>query len=117
MYTGGLENWPNLLAKIDRPFLGNPPEVVRAVRTPRRWTACLQSHRLACPALAATPQKSGRWLLKAKRCAGGIGVHAYDGQPFDPRTYFLQEQIEGVPCSANFLAKDGRAIYLARRNS
>jgi uncharacterized protein len=112
MYTGGLENRPNLLAKIDRPLFGNTPAVVKAVRTPSRWTACLKSHRLSCPALAESPQKTGRWLLKAKRSAGGIGVHEYDGQPFDPRTHFLQERIDGIPCSANFLAQEDGAIYL-----
>src|SRR5205085_5677927 len=28
-YTGALENWPDLIAKIDRPLWGNPPEVLR----------------------------------------------------------------------------------------
>jgi uncharacterized protein len=112
MYTGGLENWPNLLAKIDRPLFGNTPEVVRTVRTPGRWTACLKSHRLSCPAIAESPQRTGRWLLKAKRSAGGIGVHQYERQAFDPRTHFLQERIDGIACSANFLAREGRTIYL-----
>ncbi len=108
MYTGGLENRPDLIAKIDRPLLGNPPNVLSAVRSAmKRWTACfVKPHHLPCPALTETPPSSGRWLLKPRRSAGGVGIRAYAGQAFSRRTHFLQEQIEGVSCSAVFLAKN-----------
>src|SRR5580765_6179499 len=38
VYTGALENRPDLIEKINCPLWGNTPEVVRAVRSPRRWT-------------------------------------------------------------------------------
>src|SRR5437660_22838 len=43
IYTGALENRPDLIARIDRPLWGNPPEVLRAIRSPSRWTQCLHA--------------------------------------------------------------------------
>ncbi len=115
MYTGALENRPELIAKIDRPLWGNPPELVRAVRTPMWWTACLQrTHGVRCPAVADQPMATGRWLLKPIKSGGGLGIRPYMGQPFNPRTHFLQEWIEGQPFSAIFLGpgKDDHAFCL-----
>ena len=85
--------------------------MLRAVRSPTHWTHCLQCRGLSCPLLADLPT-TGRWLLKPKRSAGGLGIRVYTGQAFDPRTYFLQEQIDGLPCSAVFLGHDGGAMLL-----
>src|SRR5262245_5672928 len=43
MYTGALENRPDLIARVDRPLLGNSADGVRAVRKPELWTECLQT--------------------------------------------------------------------------
>jgi predicted ATP-grasp superfamily ATP-dependent carboligase len=103
IYTGGLENWPGLIARISRPLWGNPPEALRVTRSPERWTEYVRAYRVACPSIAIAPQPSGRWLLKPRRSSGGFGIHAYDGQSFRVRTHFLQEQIDGESCSAVFL--------------
>src|SRR4051794_30449688 len=34
MYTGAIENRPDLIECVDRPLLGNPADIVRAVRDP-----------------------------------------------------------------------------------
>jgi uncharacterized protein len=112
IYGGGLENRPDLIERIDRPLWGNPPDVLRAIRTPSRWTRCLQSARLACPALAESPPTLGHWLLKPRRSAGGIGILPYAGQAFNPRTHFLQERIDGRSASAVFLGQSDSAILL-----
>src|SRR5438552_2312821 len=52
MYTGALENWPDLIAKIDRPLWGNPPTVLRAIRSPERWTQCLRMFGVPCPVVS-----------------------------------------------------------------
>ena len=39
IYCGGLENRPDLIERIDRPLWGNPPDVLKAIRTPNQWTA------------------------------------------------------------------------------
>ena len=111
IYTGALENRPDLVARIDRPLWGNPPEVLRAVRSPERWTQALRACGLPCPALSTQPS-TGRWLLKQRKSAGGFGIQDYVGQPFNPRSHFLQEWIDGVPCSAIFLGHVGGALLL-----
>src|SRR5437016_4654594 len=55
IYTGGMENRPRLIAKIDRPLWGNTPDVLRAVRKPERWTECLRARGVACPEIARVP--------------------------------------------------------------
>jgi uncharacterized protein len=112
IYTGALENRPDLVARIDRPLWGNAPDVLRAIRAPSRWTQCLQAHSLPCPAIAEEPRTAGRWLLKPRKSAGGFGIQVYAGQPFNPRTHFLQEWIDGVPCSGIFLGHEDAADLL-----
>ena len=112
IYTGALENRPDLIARIDRPLWGNSPDVLRAIHAPRRWTQCLQAHSLPTPAIAEEPQSAGRWLLKPRKSAGGFGIQVYTGQPFNPFTHFLQEWIDGLPCSAIFLGYEVSANLL-----
>ena len=56
MYTGALENRPDLIERIDRRIFGNSAEVVRRVRTPELWSKCAE------PARGTTPPTDGRWL-------------------------------------------------------
>ena len=111
IYTGALENRPDLVARIDRPLWGNSPEVLRAIRSPERWTQALQACGLPCPAISDQPF-AGRWLLKHRKSAGGFGIQDYSGQPFNRRTHFLQEWIEGIACSAIFLGHADGATLL-----
>ncbi len=103
MYTGALENRPDLIATLDRPLWGNPPEVLRAIRSPERWTQYLRANHVPCPLVADQARAEGHWVLKPRKSAGGLGIRAYAGQAFNPRTHFLQERIDGAPCSAIFL--------------
>ncbi|MBM3996551.1 MAG: ATP-grasp domain-containing protein [Planctomycetes bacterium] len=112
MYTGALENRPDLIARIDRPLWGNPPDVVRAIRSPRRWTQCLRDGGFPCPTVADAPAGHGRWLLKPRRSAGGFGIQGYVGQRFDSHTHFLQEHIDGLPCSGIYIGFGDDAAFL-----
>lgn len=114
-YTGALENWPDLLARLasfDRPLWGNPPAVLRAVRDPQRWCQAVRDAGLPCPALADTPPTRGRWLVKPRKGASGLGIQVHDGQPVDSRTHYVQEWIDGLPCSAVYAGIERRAILL-----
>jgi predicted ATP-grasp superfamily ATP-dependent carboligase len=111
VYTGALENHPDLIARIDRPLWGNPPEVLRAIRMPEAWTRCLQEAGIACPALSEAPTE-GRWLLKSRKSAGGLNVRTYTGQTFSSRTHFLQQHIDGMPASAVYLGQGDGATLL-----
>jgi uncharacterized protein len=115
LYTGGLENYPDLLARIDRPLLGNPPDVLRRVRDPFQLAQALRRHSLPALAVRSEPPPSGdtrRWLLKPLRGSGGIGIRHYDRRPFSAGLHYLQEYVEGSPLGGVFLAIRGSAVYL-----
>jgi predicted ATP-grasp superfamily ATP-dependent carboligase len=107
MYTGALENRPDIVAKIDRPLWGNPPEVLRRVRSPRLVHACLARHGLPCPELATgDPDPGRRWLIKPVRSAAGRGIRCWQpGMRIDRRRVYLQEWIEGQPVGAIYLGQ------------
>jgi predicted ATP-grasp superfamily ATP-dependent carboligase len=116
LYTGGLENHPDLLARIDRPLCGNPPEVLRRVRSPFLLAEVLKKHGLPALDVRRNPPPAGdhrRWLLKPLRSAGGVGIRTYRGQAFDPRTRYLQEFRPGRCFGALFVGlSGGRAHFV-----
>ncbi len=112
VYTGALENYPNLIAKIHRSLWGNSADVLRAVRDPWQWTAALATAGLPYPRIEREPQSMGRWLLKPLRSGAGIGIVSYHQQVIDPRTHFLQERIEGTPISALCIGTGSSAILV-----
>jgi predicted ATP-grasp superfamily ATP-dependent carboligase len=112
LYTGALENWPDLLARFDRPLLGNPADALRAVRTPQRWTKALRERGIDCPDIGTSPRRDGAWLSKPIKSGGGLGVAHHHGEAFDARTHFLQERIDGEPCSAIYLGYPGPSHLL-----
>jgi predicted ATP-grasp superfamily ATP-dependent carboligase len=112
MYTGGLENHPELVDRIAarRPLWGNPGAVLRRVRDPRAVAECLGRAALPCPAVRLDPcglPRDGRWLVKPLASAGGAGI-----LPLEPgtaasspsRPCYYQERIEGPGFSAIFVA-------------
>ncbi len=114
-YTANLENHPSVLAGIalNRPIIGNPPSVVRAVRDWRGLSPTLARAGFRVPetyfhgdTVPAEPNR--RWLLKPVLSGGGHGVSFARGAGEEPdRTRILQEYIPGKACSASFVA-DGR---------
>lgn len=113
VYTGGLENHPNVIAELaaTRPLWGNPPHVIARVRDPHTLAETLEDGGFAVPrvlpARAVCPS-AGRWLVKAKRSSGGVGVRwAAPGQPVDSGHY-LQEFVPGAPMSAVFVGDGTR---------
>lgn len=116
LYTGGLENRPGLLERIDRPLWGNSPDVLRSVRDPILLARRLAEARVDSPAVRVappTPADRRCWLLKPRRGAGGFGIRLYEGGPFDAETHYLQERLQGDSCSAVFLGRaDGHADLL-----
>lgn len=115
VYTGGLENYPALLTRIHRALWGNGPEVLRRVRSPETVCRILGDQGLPCPRVCVTRPETMAvpWLLKPRRGSGGLGIHPYAGQAFDPRTHYLQEQLDGTPVSGIFLGRsDGTADFL-----
>lgn len=129
MYTGGLENHPELIEEWRqvRELIGNGKEVLCKIRDPhwlsrhvpfaeiaevsphvsREWPrakdACapLKSSVTYSPGL---PPKRF-WLRKPRRGAGGIGIEQWDGQRLAPDT-FLQQFISGKSVSAVFVGSE-----------
>lgn len=115
LYTGSLENRPEIVAKIDRPLWGNPSEVLRRVRSPRLVHDCLLRHGLPCPALASgDPEPRRRWLVKPLRGAAGHGMRFWTpGRRIDRRRCYLQEWIDGDSAAAIYVGRpDGSTMLL-----
>lgn len=109
MYTGGLENYPQLIDQIskDRRLFGNSGNILRAVRDPFVVSLALRDAGLDTPEIrpaGAQVESNGSWFCKSKSSSGGLKVRLYYGQPpYDHDTYF-QRRITGRSCSAIYLA-------------
>ncbi len=66
LYTGGLENHPDLIDQLAqiRPLWGNSGGTLRPVRCPFRLSETLAKHDIPFPPVSASPpQGVGRWLI------------------------------------------------------
>jgi len=119
MYTGALENHPDLvdaLAAVCR-LWGNGGDTLRRVRSPWQLADALQQAGLQFPETRPSADGlpcDGSWLAKTCRGASGSGVRPWRGQPAVPRTTELvyQRRVPGVACSAVFVAAQGTAELL-----
>jgi predicted ATP-grasp superfamily ATP-dependent carboligase len=118
MYTGAVENSPEIVANIaaGRELWGNDASRIARVRDPATLTAVLQRHGYAAPAIATSPAElacDGSWLVKRLRSAGGQHVQPWIGQAGfgDTAAHYWQERAAGAPCSAVFVAAN-RSSYL-----
>lgn len=119
LYTGSLENRPDVLATLARelPLLGNAASVVGAVRDPNRLYEVLVTRGLpALPVLNARdapPPPDGTWMLKPRRGAAGRGVIVWDAAALASgglnEPGYFQQRVDGVEHSALFLAAKGSA--------
>jgi uncharacterized protein len=120
MYTGALENYPDLVQVLaeTRPLWGNPADVLRRARHPQHVADALRAADLCHPAVAMDDEplaRDGSWLRKSVRSAGGAQVAVWDRnsirEPLGGRFYF-QQRIDGLACSAVYVAAAGRAVLL-----
>lgn len=124
MYTGALENRPDLIEHISgrgtrplRPLWGNRPDVLQAVRAPFRVVSCLKEAGLPHPRCLPSnrkPPANQRWLMKPVHSAGGAGILPANqtGLPSHDDRFYLQQFIEGLPCSAVFVGEETGARLL-----
>jgi predicted ATP-grasp superfamily ATP-dependent carboligase len=118
LYTGGLENHPDLIdaLALERPLWGNPGPVLRRVRDPLRLQSVLTAAGITMPATLEAPTglpTDGTWLLKPRRGAGGAGIAPWCGQePAPGRDYCWQRRVSGQPRSALFLGDGQRSWCL-----
>ncbi len=115
MYTGALENHPDLVDEMAAiaPLWGNRGDVLRQVRSPWQIAETLRTAKLLFPAMQRTPEGlpcDGSWLAKTGRGASGSGVTSFRGQTGKKVIY--QQRIRDIPCSAVYVAAGGRSALL-----
>ncbi len=119
MYTGALENHPNLVKTISRRRMlyGNSAEVLARARDPFQWTTALMEAGL--PALAVQRTAAGldaseRWLRKPFRSAGGRGIAFWrpNGAGNPSSQHYYQRYRDGEPVSAVFVGNGSDAVLL-----
>jgi uncharacterized protein len=117
MYTGALENHPDLVDRMAAvaPLWGNDGEVLRQVRSPQGLADVMRSANFRFPEVRFSPAglpDDGSWLEKTGRGAGGSGIRAFTGA--SPRTdgVFYQRRVAGAPHSAAFVAAKGEVTFL-----
>lgn len=103
LYTGALENYPDLVDRMSvlRPLLGHRGELLRRARDPMQLQINLRHEGFDFPEtqLARTARaRRGEWISKTYRGSCGSGVGRDDSQ-------FLQRRIEGVTLSAVYLGE------------
>jgi predicted ATP-grasp superfamily ATP-dependent carboligase len=111
IYTGGLENYPDLIERMSalRPLYGNGADVLRRVRDPHLLAASLAGSDFAVPEIldSLPPQESKTvWLRKPRRSSGGLGIRKVKDMAHraHEERYYFQELIRGASRSAVFLA-------------
>jgi predicted ATP-grasp superfamily ATP-dependent carboligase len=105
IYTGGLENYPDLIDALARklPLIGNPGHVLRRVRDVTTLQTVLKSGGFAVPPMAQVKSADAqhRWLRKSQDSSGGLRV-AWAGSQLSGGEYF-QQFIDGAVLGASFL--------------
>ena len=113
MYTGGLENHPQIIEQISahRPLWGNSADVLRSVRDPIQVCELLRTTGLPTVETRVAdnpPDQRGEWLLKPMNAAGGTGIVVWDEAATNhatlQRAHYFQRKLAGLPMSALFLA-------------
>ena len=131
MYTGALENHPELIDQMAwiAPLWGNPGDVLARVRSPWELARALGAAGHLFPETRSSPDglpHDGSWLAKTYRGASGSGVRAWSKEQgagseeqgsLTPRSMlaapcFVQQRIAGIPVSAVFVAADRDATLL-----
>lgn len=123
LYTGALENRPDLIASIAgrRRLYGVGGEPLRAVRDPFQLAAALSKAGLPAPRCVrnnADLPRDGTWLCKPSASAGGCGVRSWNGDAIanDPgehaSKFYFQQRVDGLPAGAVYVAADRSAELL-----
>lgn len=116
IYTGALENHPEVIAEIarTRPLAGCSAAALRRVRDPLAVAVVVRAAGLRFPDTCAAPDglpTDGSYLVKPRRSAGGRGVRPWLGALRGPAAAdcVWQRLIPGVSRSASYVARAGTA--------
>ena len=122
MYTGGLENYPDLVDRISthHELLGCSGDILNAVRDPLLVSEVINQARMdrvQSPPVSMLPfESSDRVLRKPLKSCGGLGIQevAKHDPKLDVRdqTHYYQQSVEGVPHAGLFLANGKKCRLL-----
>ena len=117
IYVGALENYPALVDQLahQRTLYGNAATVLHRLRDPRKMSCAYQSARLACPEVRLSPAGipvDGSWLQKPISSGGGAGIIPYHGEDTSGGPCYFQRRIDGLTCSAVYVAARGTSTFL-----
>ncbi len=116
MYTGALENHPEVIAEVGHyaRLLGNDAAIVKRIRQPSEFATALTGSNLPCPKWRTDVcPPHGRWLRKPLRSAAGIGIrNANPGETSKRGSVYFQRFVPGTSCSAVFVAQRGEVRLL-----
>ena len=105
IYTGGLENEPDVISALqaERELWGNAPEQFARARSPLAFYDLLTEAGFRVPRTTATPPDAhdANWLLK-RASSGGFGTRRATADSVLEPGEVWQQFILGVPCSAVF---------------
>jgi predicted ATP-grasp superfamily ATP-dependent carboligase len=118
VYISNLENHPDVVEKLaaDHTLLGNDPATLRRVRDWRTLREVCHREGISIPTILLPGEegeanKGKRWLTKPAQSGGGHGIAFWSDEPLR-EGYLLQEYIDGLPCSAAFVADGQRCVLL-----
>jgi len=118
VYGSGFEDDSRAVALLSRgrALWGNPPQVLKRVRSPRRLLQGLARQgfevpRIFEPGHGTAPPAGVAWLEKPFCSGGGHGIRPWEGADVTAGCY-LEEFIDGSPGSIVFVARGGRAVPL-----
>lgn len=120
MYTGALENYPELVDRLaaDRELYGNSGHMLRRVRDPLLVAEALRAAGLPaieCRKSADGLPRDGTWLRKRRRSAAGMHVSRWRGdmpQETTPAAWYFQRFVPGMSCAAVYVSATGRSQLL-----
>ncbi len=121
MYTGALENHPEIIERIshDRPLWGNGIGAIEHVRDPFRLFNVLSTAALKPLSVRASddpPPADGNWLLKPVRTAGGRRIRLWDAEAKKDgllrEDCFFQQLATGRPISAVYIASPTGVVLI-----
>jgi uncharacterized protein len=117
MYTGALENYPELVDEMAwiAPLLGNPGDVLARVRSPWELADVLRGAGLLFPETRTSAEglpHDGSWLAKTYNGASGSGVRVLSREEIRAESPCFQKRVDGTPCAAVYVAAEGEAQLL-----
>jgi uncharacterized protein len=111
MYTGGLENYPQLIDEWSKrsTLYGNKADQIHLVRDPKRLADRLARNGVSFPPIGP-PVGERKYLVKPVRSGGGRGIRFWNGESLTEGEY-LQGFVGDESISAVFLCDRTQATF------